>query len=207
MSTATLNGKPQRKQLSDQLDRLDGIIDALADALPEAVRDAVHDGTKTALHQLIVETLTNPSTLAMIRQAVNAGQPQLPTNVVPQTPSIWNRGKNWLGEKLNAMRVKLRSLREKCQPLVVPLRAKLAEASSSLMTAKARVGSWLSHINILWKFKRILAVSLAVGTLVLSVSLFSHSTATVLASIGTTISLVCVQLGLLFQRTARRITD
>ena len=32
MSTATLtNGTARRKQLSDQLDRLDGIIDALAD--------------------------------------------------------------------------------------------------------------------------------------------------------------------------------
>ena len=35
--TATTNGKPQRKQLSDQIDRLDTIIDALADAPPEAV--------------------------------------------------------------------------------------------------------------------------------------------------------------------------
>ncbi|MCE9562625.1 MAG: hypothetical protein K8U57_11300 [Planctomycetes bacterium] len=33
-ATATMNGKPQRKQLADQLDRLDSIIDALAEGLP-----------------------------------------------------------------------------------------------------------------------------------------------------------------------------
>ena len=32
-ATTTTNGKP-RKQLSQQLDRMDGIIDCLADALP-----------------------------------------------------------------------------------------------------------------------------------------------------------------------------
>ena len=30
-ATASLNGKPQRKQLSDQIDRLDGILDCLAE--------------------------------------------------------------------------------------------------------------------------------------------------------------------------------
>ena len=37
MSTATANGRPQRKQLSDQLDRLDAILDVLAEGLPGAV--------------------------------------------------------------------------------------------------------------------------------------------------------------------------
>ncbi|MFO0825298.1 MAG: hypothetical protein U0792_19615 [Gemmataceae bacterium] len=56
MSTTTLNGtalngntpvhaKPtQRKQLADQLDRLDEIIDGLAEGLPGAVTDAVREG-------------------------------------------------------------------------------------------------------------------------------------------------------------------
>jgi len=32
MTTATANGRPQHKQLGDQLDRLDSILDGLADA-------------------------------------------------------------------------------------------------------------------------------------------------------------------------------
>jgi len=44
--TATMNGRPQRKQLSDQLDRLDTMIDCLSDALPQAVADATREGTR-----------------------------------------------------------------------------------------------------------------------------------------------------------------
>ena len=40
MTTATKNGAP-RKQLSDQIDRLDGVIDALDEGLKGAVADAV----------------------------------------------------------------------------------------------------------------------------------------------------------------------
>jgi hypothetical protein len=209
MSTATLNGKPQRKQLSDQLDRLDSIIDCLADALPEAVRDAVHDGTKAALHQLIVETLTNPDTLAMIRQAMNTSlspTPVVPLPVpVPKSPSLWSRGKSWVSEKLCHLREKLRSVRTKCQPLITPVREKLAEVKTVFSTAKGRVGRWLQHINILWQFKRMVAISVTVGAVVLTVSLLSHSTATVFASLGTTVSLLCVQLGLWCRKTVQRI--
>ncbi len=47
--TATLNGRPPRKQLGDQLDRLDSILDVLADALPQAVADACKEGAKQAM--------------------------------------------------------------------------------------------------------------------------------------------------------------
>ncbi len=38
MSNASVNGRPPRKQLGDQIDRLDGILDGLANGLNEAVR-------------------------------------------------------------------------------------------------------------------------------------------------------------------------
>lgn len=55
-SVACPNGRP-RKQLSDQLDRLDGIIDLLADALPEAVRDGLAD----AVRRLAADALADPT--------------------------------------------------------------------------------------------------------------------------------------------------
>ena len=70
MAVGSLNGRPPRKQLSDQLNRLDGILDTLADGLPEAVGDAVRTGTQAALQQLLIETLTNPDTLALLRAAL-----------------------------------------------------------------------------------------------------------------------------------------
>src|SRR4051812_19026608 len=62
MSTATVttNGRRARKQLSDQLDRLDAILDALAEGLPGAVADACREGARQAVKDAVVEILTNP---------------------------------------------------------------------------------------------------------------------------------------------------
>ena len=56
MSTSTTgpNGKPGRKQLSDQLDRLDGIIDCLAGGLSEAVADVVVTSYDMAYHEPVL---------------------------------------------------------------------------------------------------------------------------------------------------------
>jgi hypothetical protein len=64
--TATLNGRPPRKQLGDQLDRLDGILDVLADALPAAVADACREGARQAMKEVVLELLTNPDVRAML---------------------------------------------------------------------------------------------------------------------------------------------
>src|SRR5436305_4270712 len=82
----TTNGKPQRKQLSDQLDRLDGIIDCLADGLNQAVADAAREGTRLAVKDAIVEILTNPDLRAAVRAAGEAAGP--PTDA---RPNFWQR--------------------------------------------------------------------------------------------------------------------
>ena len=48
-TTTEVNGKPRRKTLSDQLDRLDGVIDDLSDGLNQAVAHAVERGVSTAV--------------------------------------------------------------------------------------------------------------------------------------------------------------
>src|SRR4051794_25443619 len=74
-TTTTANGTP-RKQLSDQLDRLDGqmdradrILDALAEGLDGAVRDAARDGTRLAVKAAVIELLTDPDLRASLHQA------------------------------------------------------------------------------------------------------------------------------------------
>jgi len=62
---ATATAQP-RKQLSEQLDRLDGIIDLLADGLPAAVADATRAGTRQAL----VELLADPELIDRLRSAL-----------------------------------------------------------------------------------------------------------------------------------------
>ena len=65
-ATMFLNGKP-RKQLSDQLDRMDEILDVLGEGLTGAVVDAMKAGTALAVKQALVEILTNPELLATFR--------------------------------------------------------------------------------------------------------------------------------------------
>ena len=63
------NGKPQRKQLSDQLDRFDTMLDGLSQALNESIADAVRDGTRLALKDAVIEILTDPALRAKLRDA------------------------------------------------------------------------------------------------------------------------------------------
>jgi hypothetical protein len=84
--TATLNGRPPRKQLGDQLDRLDSILDVLADALPAAVADACKEGAKQAMKEVVLELLTNPDVRAML---VGGITPPLTPVVPPVTKSNW----------------------------------------------------------------------------------------------------------------------
>ena len=146
MSTTTLNGKPQRKQLSDQLDRLDGIIDCLADALPDAVRDAVQEGTKAALQQVLLELFRNPDTLAMLRQGIPlpAPSPVVETPAIPPTPptspSFWSRCRSAISETT-------RRLRQTLSPTLAAVKAKVADVKTTLTDVKRRVGATLKHFH------------------------------------------------------------
>ncbi len=84
--TATLNGRPPRKQLGDQLDRLDSILDVLADALPAAVADACKEGAKQAMKEVVLELLTNPDVRAMLTGGIT---PPLPPTVPTVTKPNW----------------------------------------------------------------------------------------------------------------------
>jgi hypothetical protein len=82
--TATHNGRPQRKQLSDQLDRLDTMIDCLSEALPQAVADATREGTRSAVRDILSELLRDPEVLARLRDALVGPAPARAAH--PATP-------------------------------------------------------------------------------------------------------------------------
>ena len=96
--TATLNGRPQRKQLADQLDRLDGILDVLADALPQAVADACREGARQAVKDAVLELLANPDVRTLL--APPAPPPPPP---VPPKPTWWQTLKSKLTAARNAV--------------------------------------------------------------------------------------------------------
>ncbi len=86
MSDTTINNGRQRKQLSEQLDRLDIILDGLADALNQSVADAVRDVVgavvKDAVQTTIREVLGSPDLL----RAALAKHGQLPHEQPAQVP-------------------------------------------------------------------------------------------------------------------------
>jgi hypothetical protein len=101
-TTTTDNDTPRRKQLSDQLDRLDGIIDALGEGLNGAVADAAWEGTRLALKDAIVEIMVDPVLRASLHQAT---APEPANEPAPKTqPGFWARMKAGAGRVVHSVR-------------------------------------------------------------------------------------------------------
>lgn len=137
-ATATTNGKP-RKQLSEQLDRMDTLVDALAEALPEAVTDACREGARQAVKEAVAELLASPdlrALLAGVTAARVAPPPVAPADPAPPTPGVWTRLKAKFAAVREAAAVRVRAaaatVRASTRLLagVVPLRRFLAVAAS-----------------------------------------------------------------------------
>src|SRR6185369_192245 len=79
-----------RKQLSDQLDRLDAIIDVLAEGLPEAVAQACREGARQAVKDAVVEILTNPE-IRTLFDVLRAGAAPVAPPVPARAPGLWTR--------------------------------------------------------------------------------------------------------------------
>jgi hypothetical protein len=79
MTTTVTKNCPPRKQLSDQIDRLDGVIDALDEGLKGAVSDAVRDAVGAAVNEavqaVLLELLTNAELQKAVRHASAPAEP------------------------------------------------------------------------------------------------------------------------------------
>ena len=115
MSTVLQNGRQQphpqqRKQLSDQLDRFDQILDGLAEGLNGAMADAAREGTRLAVKDAIVEILTNPDLRAAIQ-----GTGPVPVTAEPAPPpaptSAWAKVKDLLRRARAALAGAVRAAR------------------------------------------------------------------------------------------------
>jgi hypothetical protein len=79
----------RRKQLSEQLDRFEALLDGLAEGLNEAVADAAREGARAAVREVLTTLLTDPEVLAAIHPAANP-EPAPPAPR-PTRPSVWTR--------------------------------------------------------------------------------------------------------------------
>ena len=194
-ATATMNGKPQRKQLADQLDRLDGIIDALADGLNQAVADAAREGTRLAVKDAIVEIMTNPELRALLAPArpETTPAPMPPETVTPEPkmPGTWTR----LKAKVAAARDALTGAAAKAKQAVA---AKYKVASDTVVAIGTAAGEALPLGRIVI---RAAVVGLAVGVACL---VMPQTAAAAVSAVSVAATTVAVQAGTWLTRAARR---
>ena len=146
MAVTMTNGKT-RKSLSEQIDRLDGILDGLADNLNEAVAAAVRDATTSAVRQALVEVLSNPDVLALIGSSARLHAsvppaPEVPAASEPDRPGLGQRLGAWGGAQVQAARA----------------------AAGQVLEAGRRAGSGLwEYLLAVWQHRWQLVAAAAVG--------------------------------------------
>ncbi len=187
MSTTVFNGRQpppqQRRQLSDQLDRFDQILDGLAEGLQGAITDAAREGTRTAVRDAIREVLTDPTLRAVLEKLATP---------VPAEPTVWQKIRAKFSRlKAGAARV--------AAPVVIPVAAKVRACAQTL-------GHVTRTLGIAWQLKKMLAVGVGIGLMVMGISyLSSHGVAAVLSGIGGAVTAVAVQVGIWVKKSVNKL--
>ena len=90
----SMNGSA-RKNLADQIDRLDGMLDGLSDGLNEAVATAVKDAVTAAVQQAVQtvlrEVLSNPEMLARFQATAPVAADPAPATPTPAPKGGWTQ--------------------------------------------------------------------------------------------------------------------
>ena len=102
--TTTNNTTRPRKNLADQIDRLDSILDGLSENLNEAVATAVKEAVTTGVQQAIVEVLTNPELLQLLHPP-KPPEPPVHSPTPPESSGGGFLGGLWLALSGTAGRV------------------------------------------------------------------------------------------------------
>jgi hypothetical protein len=180
-----LNGKP-RKQLSDQLDRLDEIINGLGECLPEAVADATRDGVRLAFRDVVAELVTDPTILERLRTAL---EPEI-VPVAPE-PSPFAR----LKALARSVAAKAASVFTATKQVVSMAQQRVTAAvAERCAAAKGRVARLLTESLPL---KSMAFVGLGVGLTVATISFAApHHLSAIISGVGAAVSTVAVQVGL-----------
>jgi hypothetical protein len=177
MTTPTMigNGRLQRKTLSSQIDRLDGLLDGLAenlnDAVAQAVRDTVAQVVREAVEGSVKEVLSNPE---LLRVALAQHTPALPPAQPTPEPrrrsfsKLIQSGWIWLGQKVaqtgSQVQKKLGQGLSWCKE-------KLHQGWSALWNRRNRwIGSCVGTVTALatvglalWQFRWSCAIALTAG--------------------------------------------
>ena len=193
MTTATVtNDRPQRKQLSDQLDRLDGILDALSEGLNGAVTDAAREGTRLAVRDAIVEILTDPTLRTRLHEA-SAPEPPVVPVLPPQKPGLW-------------VRLKAKA----CQAVAAvgqTASALVNDAANGVQTVTKGARNSLRGVQALGNLKSLILVGVGVGIAVGAASFVApHAVSAAFSGIIGVVAATAVQVGVWTRRAFRAFT-
>ena len=198
--TATMNGRPQRKQLSDQLDRLDTMIDCLSDALPQAVADATREGSRQAVREVLTELFGNPETLAKFRQTlgVPAAMPQ--HEVSPTTTAAATAAKPGFFARMKS------AVRNAATTVVAKVKQAVAAVKERVQATKVRITAAIEGVKAIVPLGRFAAVAMVVGVLVAAVSYVApQGFSAVVSGIGAVVITAAVQAYRWLRRSARSV--
>ncbi len=191
--------KVQRKQLADQIDRLESVLDGLADGLNGAVADAARDGTRAAVKEILVEVLSDPEVLAML-QAKAAPQTS-PVSNVPAAPSVFSRVRQAVGMAAVAVGREVKTVAQKVASLAKNAVLKVKGVVAELKDAATFAARTITESS---KGRRIALVSIAIGAVVAVLSQVNHTVASVLSGAGAVCTAAAVQGGLWLRGAAKR---
>lgn len=156
-----MNGSRTRKSLAGQLDRLDSMLDGLDQGLAGAITDAVKDAVSTAVAETVratlIEIVSNPSVVAMIRCAVAPLVPQPAANVAP-VPDTEKRP--------NLFRRVGRGIASVCRGALAKIKAIGKAIITRTCDVKNGIVGGYRQINAMWRLRWPVVIALSVGAAV-----------------------------------------
>ena len=155
--SVTTNGKP-RRQLADQLDRLDGIIDALSEGLNQAVADAARDGTRAAIADVLMDLLTDPEVMTLVRTA--AGAPPETATTDEYRPTLLARVGRAVRSAVSGLVDRARSIARAVAVKTAAVTSRMAATAGYVRTAAAVIPLLLASVPRRYA----VAIGLAVGS-------------------------------------------
>src|SRR5262249_25777549 len=193
MTTMTSNGRPARKTLASQIDRLDTMLSGLAESIDETVADAVRAAVVVAVREavqaVLTEVLSNPEVLARLRDT-------LPPSIPPVAkPALGPRVKERLARAWSWLAAKVRGAVAACLESLHRLGEGAAKVKERVQQAGQAV--WL-RLRLLRHFRGQLLLAVGVGVAAgVAAFLAAPWLAAVLSGLGGFMTAVAVQGGVL----------
>jgi hypothetical protein len=193
MTTATVtNIKPPRKQLGDQIDRLDVILDGLSETLTGAVADAAREGTCLAVKDAIVEIMTDRTLRSRLHEA-SVSEPSAELSESTKKSGFWARMKAKAGQAVVVV--------GRVASKIVDGAARSAQGVANAAAERVPV------IRRLGNLRKLARVGLGVGV-VLGVASFlaPHAVAAAVSGISGGVAAAAVQIGSWTRRAFRTLS-